>query len=132
VGKSSVINSLKRSRAVSVGATPGVTKSMQEVHLDKLVKLLDCPGIVFNTGSGVEAVLRNAIKVEQIEDPIAPGACTADRNAAQGACADVGPHAQWRRLCSVAGASSSCRSTTCRATRTPTSSCTLSPAIWAA
>lgn len=29
VGKSSLINSLKRTRAVSVGATPGLTRSMQ-------------------------------------------------------------------------------------------------------
>jgi len=33
VGKSSLINSLKRARACSVGATPGVTKTMQEVSL---------------------------------------------------------------------------------------------------
>ncbi|KAL6502953.1 Guanine nucleotide-binding protein-like nsn1 [Orobanche hederae] len=46
VGKSSVINSLKRSHVVNVGATPGLTRSMQEVHLDKNVKLLDCPGVV--------------------------------------------------------------------------------------
>ena len=50
VGKSSLINSLKRTRAATVGATPGVTKAMQEVHLDKQVKLLDCPGIVFSVG----------------------------------------------------------------------------------
>ncbi|KAG2536784.1 hypothetical protein PVAP13_9NG220400 [Panicum virgatum] len=31
VGKSSLINSLKRSRVVNVGSTPGVTRSMQEV-----------------------------------------------------------------------------------------------------
>jgi nuclear GTP-binding protein len=47
VGKSSVINSLCRVRAASVGATPGVTKTSQEIHLDKRVKLLDTPGIVF-------------------------------------------------------------------------------------
>ncbi|GAB2302691.1 Guanine nucleotide-binding protein-like nsn1 [Dionaea muscipula] len=35
VGKSSLINSLKRSHVVNVGATPGLTRSMQEVHLDK-------------------------------------------------------------------------------------------------
>ena len=50
VGKSSVINSLKRGRACNVGATPGVTKSMQCVELDTHVKLLDCPGIVMATG----------------------------------------------------------------------------------
>ena len=31
VGKSSLINSLKRSRSCNVGAIPGVTKSVQEV-----------------------------------------------------------------------------------------------------
>ena len=31
VGKSSIINSLKRTRAANVGNTPGVTKQMQEV-----------------------------------------------------------------------------------------------------
>ena len=46
VGKSSLINSLKRSHVVNVGSTPGLTRSMQEVHLDKNVKLLDCPGVV--------------------------------------------------------------------------------------
>merc|ERR1712137_795112 len=50
VGKSSLINSLNRSKVVGVGSAPGFTKVMQEVHLDKKVKLLDCPGIVFATG----------------------------------------------------------------------------------
>jgi nuclear GTP-binding protein len=44
VGKSSVINSLKRARVASVGNTPGVTRGVQEVHLDKSIKLLDSPG----------------------------------------------------------------------------------------
>merc|ERR1719221_2538561 len=46
VGKSSLINSLKRSKACNVGSTPGVTKAMQEVQLDSKVKLLDSPGVV--------------------------------------------------------------------------------------
>jgi len=46
----------------------------QEVHLDKMVKLLDCPGIVFSTGTNEnDAILRNAVKIEQLEDPITPG-----------------------------------------------------------
>ncbi|XP_018580715.1 guanine nucleotide-binding protein-like 3-like protein [Scleropages formosus] len=73
VGKSSLINSLKRSRACSVGATPGVTKCLQEVHLDKHIKLLDCPGIVMATSSSDAAViLRNCVKIEQLVDPLAP------------------------------------------------------------
>lgn len=35
VGKSSIINSLKRAKSVGVSPTPGFTKSMQEVQLDR-------------------------------------------------------------------------------------------------
>lgn len=64
VGKSSVINSLKRARVAQVGSTPGVTKGLQEIHLDKHIRLLDSPGIVFASGEGAAAAaLRNAIKV---------------------------------------------------------------------
>jgi len=74
VGKSSVINSLCRVRAAKVGATPGVTKSAQEIHLDKRVKLLDTPGIVFPKAGDVsdDIILRNVVKLEQVADPISP------------------------------------------------------------
>ncbi|KAJ8260162.1 hypothetical protein GJAV_G00177810 [Gymnothorax javanicus] len=73
VGKSSLINSLKRARACSVGATPGVTKHLQEVHLDKHIKLLDCPGIVMATSTSDAAmILRNCMKIEQLLDPVEP------------------------------------------------------------
>uniref|UniRef100_A0A6B2F2J8 CP-type G domain-containing protein n=1 Tax=Bothriechis nigroviridis TaxID=88079 RepID=A0A6B2F2J8_BOTNI len=73
VGKSSLINSLKRSRACNTGATPGITKSLQEVQLDKHIKLLDCPGIVmaFPT-SDAAMILRNCIRIEQLADPVSP------------------------------------------------------------
>ncbi|KAK3150048.1 hypothetical protein QOZ80_3AG0227060 [Eleusine coracana subsp. coracana] len=74
VGKSSLINSLKRSRVVNVGSTPGVTRSMQEVHLDKRVKLLDCPGVVMlkSSDSGVSVALRNCKRVEKMDDLVSP------------------------------------------------------------
>ena len=76
VGKSSLINSLCRSRAVAAGATPGVTRAAQEVKLDRHVTLLDSPGIVFvtatNGSSAAAAALRNAIAVEKLEDPVLP------------------------------------------------------------
>eukprot|EP00178_Gracilaria_changii_P004385 TRINITY_DN1694_c0_g1_i1.p1 TRINITY_DN1694_c0_g1~~TRINITY_DN1694_c0_g1_i1.p1 ORF type:complete len:524 (-),score=83.73 TRINITY_DN1694_c0_g1_i1:1438-3009(-) len=72
VGKSSLINSLKRSRAVSAGATPGLTRNAQEVHLDKNIRLIDCPGIVFSVNQADALVLRNCIKIEQLHDPISP------------------------------------------------------------
>ena len=48
VGKSSIINALKRCRAVGVSPRPGFTTSMQEVVLDRNVRLLDSPGVVFD------------------------------------------------------------------------------------
>ncbi|XP_031502375.1 guanine nucleotide-binding protein-like NSN1 isoform X2 [Nymphaea colorata] len=74
VGKSSLINSLKRSHVVNVGATPGLTRTMQEVQLDKNVKLLDCPGVVMlKPGeNGVSIALRNCKRIEKLDDPISP------------------------------------------------------------
>jgi len=40
VGKSSVINSLKRSKAVGVSSTAGFTKSLQRIRLDKHIELI--------------------------------------------------------------------------------------------
>ena len=76
VGKSSLINSLKRSRsAAAVGNTPGMTKVSKEIVLDKHVKLIDSPGVVFASSLGENAgvtALRNCVKVERLADPIAP------------------------------------------------------------
>ena len=79
VGKSSLINSLKRSKVCRVGATPGITTAKQEIHLDKNIKLLDCPGIVFSGTAAVDEAgensmmfLRNCLRVEQLDDPITP------------------------------------------------------------
>ena len=44
--------------------------------MDKNVKLLDCPGIVFAEGEELDegaVMLRNCVKIEQITDPFKPG-----------------------------------------------------------
>ncbi|KAJ6237874.1 guanine nucleotide-binding protein-like 3 [Anaeramoeba flamelloides] len=73
-GKSSVINSLKRSRAVGVGSRAGFTKNITQVSIDKQIKIWDCPGVILSSESSSESdlCLRNAVKVEQLKDPIAP------------------------------------------------------------
>jgi len=68
-GKSGIINALKRSRAVGVSPKPGFTTSLQEVVLDRNVRLLDSPGIVFDDQS---ALLGNCVDSESIADPIPP------------------------------------------------------------
>jgi len=74
VGKSSILNTLKRSRAVGVSPRPGFTTSMQEVVLDRNLRLIDSPGVVFddsqNLNDGVSTMLRNCVDADSVEDPI--------------------------------------------------------------
>lgn len=72
VGKSSVINSLKRSRAVGVSAQAGFTKTIQEVKLDSKVLLLDSPGVLLAAESDPDNVLRNCVNIERLEDVVTP------------------------------------------------------------
>ncbi|RDB21805.1 Guanine nucleotide-binding protein-like 3 [Hypsizygus marmoreus] len=83
VGKSSLINSLKRSKTVkvcAVAAQPGHTKDLQSVSLERGMRIIDSPGVVFDedddTNNGKSQakgsiLLRNVVKVEDVEDPIA-------------------------------------------------------------
>lgn len=73
VGKSSILNSLKRFRAVGVSPRPGFTTTLQEVVLDKNIRLVDSPGVVFDDDAstqGAGAILRNGIDADSVEDPI--------------------------------------------------------------
>ncbi|KAF8311669.1 uncharacterized protein EI90DRAFT_3138170 [Cantharellus anzutake] len=83
VGKSSLINMLSRLRAgsksgdvVTVGAKPGQTKDIKAVGLEKGLKVLDMPGIVWGDflgdvdENGQRAGSLNMLGVEFLEDPI--------------------------------------------------------------
>jgi nuclear GTP-binding protein len=84
VGKSSVINSLKRERAVNVGARAGVTTTTQEIILDKNVKLIDCPGIIFSSEmSESDAALRNCLNLDQLDDFTLPVQAILNRSVEQ-------------------------------------------------
>lgn len=72
VGKSSLINTLKRSKACSVAPTPGWTKEVQEVVIEKGVRVLDCPGVVVEMRGEVEGALKGMIKPEDVRDCRAP------------------------------------------------------------
>ncbi len=73
VGKSSILNTLKRCRAVGVSPRPGFTTTMQEVVLDKNVRLIDSPGVVFDdndNSNGATTMLRNCVDPDSVEDPV--------------------------------------------------------------
>jgi len=73
VGKSSIINTLKRSRCVGVSPRPGFTTNLCEVVLDKTVRLIDSPGVVFDDSEDTHAsspLLRNCVDETSVEDPV--------------------------------------------------------------
>ncbi|GAA6000849.1 hypothetical protein JCM10207_004689 [Rhodosporidiobolus poonsookiae] len=72
VGKSSLINTLKRSKACSVAPTPGWTMDVQEVVLEKGIRVLDCPGVVVEQRGETEGALKGMIKPEDVKDIKAP------------------------------------------------------------
>lgn len=72
VGKSSQINSLKHTCACSVGAVSEVTRFMQEVYLDKCIRMLDAPGIVPGLNLEVGTILHSCVLVQKLADPVTP------------------------------------------------------------
>ncbi|KAJ7647392.1 P-loop containing nucleoside triphosphate hydrolase protein [Roridomyces roridus] len=73
VGKSSLINCLKRSKVCAVAAQPGHTKDLQSIQLERGMRIVDSPGVVFDDEDEKAGtiLLRNVVKVEDINDPIA-------------------------------------------------------------
>eukprot|EP00892_Ulva_mutabilis_P007479 jgi/Ulvmu1/5102/UM021_0119.1 len=71
VGKSSLINSLKRTRVANVGNAPGITRSVQEIHLDRHIRLLDSPGLVIAAmADDAAGALYGGTKLEKLADPV--------------------------------------------------------------
>ena len=48
VGKSSVINTMRRKKVCNVAPIPGETKVWQFVAMTQRVFLIDCPGVVYS------------------------------------------------------------------------------------
>ena len=71
VGKSSVINSLKKQKCCKAAPIPGETKVWQYIALTKRIYLIDCPGVVYEEGqSEMDRVLKNVVRAEKIEEPL--------------------------------------------------------------
>ncbi|KPI88126.1 putative GTPase protein [Leptomonas seymouri] len=97
VGKSSIINALKRKQVVGVGNMPGFTTGNTEVELRSDIRVMDCPGVVTPGEDNGDVVLRNAIKVGDLVNPFLPvqrllQRCTAVEPADDRDNADVAAH----------------------------------------
>ena len=70
VGKSSVINALMGKKCCKAAPVPGETKVWQYISLMKRIFLIDCPGVVYDTGDDeVETVLKGVVRAERLETP---------------------------------------------------------------
>eukprot|EP00922_Rhytidocystis_sp_ex-Travisia-forbesii_P014028 GHVS01020909.1.p1 GENE.GHVS01020909.1~~GHVS01020909.1.p1 ORF type:complete len:510 (-),score=58.87 GHVS01020909.1:964-2319(-) len=72
VGKSSVINTLKKKKVCKAAPTPGETKIWQYVNLTNRVYLIDCPGVVPTENDGHDEaakVLKGVVRAERLEAP---------------------------------------------------------------
>eukprot|EP00794_Sanderia_malayensis_P004810 gene4810-5440_t len=69
VGKSSIINTLKKKKVCKAAPIPGETKVWQYVTLMRKIYLIDCPGVVHPSGdSETEIVLKGVVRVENLKN----------------------------------------------------------------
>lgn len=70
VGKSSIINTLRKKKVCNVAPIAGETKVWQYITLMKRIFLVDCPGIVYPSGdTETEIILKGVIRVEHVKNP---------------------------------------------------------------
>ena len=70
VGKSSLINTLRKKKVCKVAPIPGETKVWQYITLMKKIYLIDCPGIVYpSEDTEVDIVLKGVVRIENIKEP---------------------------------------------------------------
>ncbi|CAL6046694.1 Nucleolar_GTPase [Hexamita inflata] len=63
-GKSSVINALANRPACQSAPIPGLTRTVQEIHIDQRIRILDTPGVIYDTKKSV--ILREELLVDPI------------------------------------------------------------------
>lgn len=70
VGKSSIINTLRKKKVCKVAPLAGETKVWQYVTLMRRIYLVDCPGVVYPSGfTPEEIVLKGVVRVEHLKNP---------------------------------------------------------------
>lgn len=73
VGKSAVINTMRRKKVVNSAPVPGITRVWQYVALSKKLYLLDCPGVVPGTANDFKSdcakVLKGVVRAERVKTP---------------------------------------------------------------
>ena len=70
VGKSSIINTLRKKVVCKVAPVPGETKVWQYISLTRRINLIDCPGVVYNSDdTETDIVLKGVVRAEKLQQP---------------------------------------------------------------
>lgn len=70
VGKSSIVNTLRKKKVCKTAPLAGETKVWQYVTLMRRIYLIDCPGVVYPQGdSETQLILKGVVRVENVKDP---------------------------------------------------------------
>lgn len=71
VGKSTLVNMIKRRRSASIGDRPGITRAVQWIRIGDQLKILDTPGVtypkIFNDLLYAKLGLCNVIDIEKVD-----------------------------------------------------------------
>jgi nuclear GTP-binding protein len=68
-------------KVCAVAAQPGHTKDLQSVQLERGLRIVDSPGVIFDDDENIQGqnessvLLRNVVRPEDVEDPISVGLC---------------------------------------------------------
>ncbi|RCN31444.1 hypothetical protein ANCCAN_22769 [Ancylostoma caninum] len=70
VGKSSIVNTLRKKKVCKTAPIAGETKVWQYVMLMRRIYMIDCPGVVYPQGdSETQIILKGVVRVENVKDP---------------------------------------------------------------
>jgi hypothetical protein len=69
-------------KVCAVAAQPGHTKELQSIQLERGLRIVDSPGVIFDDDESIQGqressvLLRNVVRPEDVDDPISVGGCT--------------------------------------------------------
>ena len=72
IGKSSLVNTLRDKPLCASSSTPFTTRAIQSVKLNKMILLLDSPGIMLQKSDDATdtQIIRSAVQVDELIDPV--------------------------------------------------------------
>ena len=68
-------------KVCAVAAQPGHTEELQPIQLERGLRIVDSPGVIFEDVDSIQGqkassvLLRNVVKPEDVDDPISMGGC---------------------------------------------------------